>query len=116
METRALLPLATRWPQKTVGTQACPNEGITDPVVAGWLQPLAGSRLRQLRFPHWVGEEDRGRADVQSGLVVVPTPMGAHPAHPSFAESLRQTLCRSQTGPDPAARHSRPALTYGPLP
>jgi len=57
VETQALLPVAIHWPQKTVGTQAYPNEGITDPVVASWLQPLGGSRLRQLRGPPSCGEE-----------------------------------------------------------
>ncbi len=50
-ERRALRPLASRWPQKTVDTRVCPNEGITDPMVDSRLQPLRGSCPRQLRPP-----------------------------------------------------------------
>jgi hypothetical protein len=81
-DTEALPPLATRWPQKTVGTQACPYEGITDLVVAMWLQPLLGSRLRQLRNPHWFREEtqraggcpirSRGSPNPNSSSAVLP--------------------------------------------
>jgi len=77
-------PLAIHWPQKTIGTQARPNEWITDSVVAGWLQPLGGSRLGQLRVPHSFGEDEQGQAAVQSGRVVVPTPIRAQPPVPSL--------------------------------
>jgi hypothetical protein len=45
----SLRPLGSIWPQKTVGTRVCPNDGITDPLVAVWPQPLAGSGPWQLR-------------------------------------------------------------------
>ena len=43
------LPLATWWPQKTVGTRPGPWEEITDRLAPTWVQPLDGSQPGQLQ-------------------------------------------------------------------
>ena len=107
-------PLATEWPQKTVGAMPRPHRARADRVAPRWVQPLGGSRHGRTRchtFP-CKATGGRGQRLIRSGGCQ-PPPSRAHCPSPS---GLIQRPWRSQRAPDRAGHRSRPVPVYAPPP